>query len=120
MRLKVSSMQIKNIIYTFVQREVNLTNVHHHEEEDITKLFHINVQVKKTNIDALFDSDSQANIITMDLVNKLRLQFHDHTNPYLQEQVKNNEKINVMKQCKIKFVASVNYSEEVEIGHTTP
>lgn len=43
----------------------------------ITRLFHIKVQVKKTKIDALFNSGSQENIITIELINKLRLEFHD-------------------------------------------
>jgi hypothetical protein len=53
----------ENIVYTSVQKEVNLSSLHHQEEKEMTKLFHIKIQVKKTKIDALFDSGSQANLI---------------------------------------------------------
>lgn len=46
------------------------------------KLFHINIQVKKENIDALFDSGSQENLIILELVKKLGLEVRDHPNPY--------------------------------------
>jgi len=45
-----------NIFCTSMKKEANLSNLHHHEEKDTTKLFYINIHVKKTNIDALFDS----------------------------------------------------------------
>ena len=38
--------------------------------------------LKKTKIDALFDSRSQANLITVDLVKKLALEVCDHPNPH--------------------------------------
>ena len=56
-----------------MHKEVNLSSLHHQEEKDMTKLFHIKIQVKKTNIDSLFDSHSQANIIVEDMVNKIGL-----------------------------------------------
>lgn len=48
----------------------------------MTKLFHIKMQVKKTNIDALFVSGLQVNIIEEDLVKKWGLEVLDHLNPY--------------------------------------
>jgi hypothetical protein len=44
----------------------------------MTKMFHINIQVKKTKIDVMFNSGSQTNLIEVDLVNKLGLEVHDH------------------------------------------
>jgi hypothetical protein len=47
-----------NILCTSVQKEVNLSILHHHEEKYMTKLFHIKIQVKNTKIYALFNSGS--------------------------------------------------------------
>jgi hypothetical protein len=67
-------------------------------------LFHIKIQVKKTKIDSMFNSNSQDNLIEMNLVNKLGLEVHDHPNPYPLGWVKKDAMIKVTKQCKIKFV----------------
>jgi hypothetical protein len=53
-----------NIVYTTVHKEVNLSNLHHKEEKKMAKNFHINIQVKKTKVDALFGFSSQGNLIT--------------------------------------------------------
>jgi hypothetical protein len=65
----------EKIVNTFVQKEVNLSSPHHHEEKEMTKLFHIKIQVKKTKIDALFDYSSKANLIATDLVSKIGWRF---------------------------------------------
>jgi hypothetical protein len=65
-----------------VQKDVNMSSHYHQEENEMTKLFHINIQVKNTKIDALFDSGSHDNLIVADLVNKLGLEVHDHPSPY--------------------------------------
>jgi hypothetical protein len=80
-----------------VQKEVDLSSLHHHEEKDTTKLFHIKSNVKKTNIDSPFDSHSQANLIATDLVNKLVLEVHDHPIPYPLGWVNNDAEIKVTK-----------------------
>jgi hypothetical protein len=72
----------EEIVCTSVHMEVSLSSLHHKEEKEMTKLFHIKIQVKKTNIDALFDSSSQANLIAVDLVNKLGLEVRDHPSQY--------------------------------------
>ena len=38
-----------------MKKEVNLSSLQQQEEKEMTKLFHIEIQVKKTKIDALFD-----------------------------------------------------------------
>lgn len=43
------------------------------DEKKQIELFHVKVQAKKTKIDALFDSGSQANLIADDLVKSLAL-----------------------------------------------
>jgi hypothetical protein len=53
-----SSYVDEDIIYTTMKNEVNLSSLHPKEEKEITKLFHINILLKKTKVDALFDSIS--------------------------------------------------------------
>jgi hypothetical protein len=47
----------EKISFTLVYKEVNMSSLHPKKEKDITKLFYINIQVKKTNVDTLFDSN---------------------------------------------------------------
>jgi hypothetical protein len=72
----------ENIVYTSMQKEVNLSSLHHQKEKEMAKLFHIKIQVKKTMTDALFDSGAQSNFIAADLVSKLGLEARDHPSPY--------------------------------------
>jgi hypothetical protein len=58
-----SSKVDEKILCTTVQKEVNPSSLHHKEKKEMTKLFHIKIHVKKTKVDALFDSGSQANLI---------------------------------------------------------
>jgi hypothetical protein len=81
----------------------------------MTKHFCIKIRVKKTKIDALFNSGSQANLIVEDLVNKIGLEVHNHPSPYPLGWVNKDAKINVTKECKIKFVISVDLIDEVEL-----
>jgi hypothetical protein len=104
-----------NIFYTFVQKEVNRSIIYHQEEKDMTKLFHIKIQVKKTKIDALFDSGPQANLIATNLVNKLVLEVHDNPIPFPLVWVNKDVEIKVKKQCKIKFIVSAPFIDEVEV-----
>jgi hypothetical protein len=71
-----SSNVDEKIAYTSMQKEVNLSSLHHKKEKEMTKLFHIKIQVKKTKVDTLFISSLQANPIAIDLVNKLGLEVH--------------------------------------------
>jgi hypothetical protein len=81
----------------------------------MNKLFHIKIWVKKTKIDALFDSGSQDKLIAVDLVNNIISEVHDHPISYPSESVSKDAKIKIMKQCKIKFVVSVDFIDEVEL-----
>jgi hypothetical protein len=98
-----------------MKKEVNLTSLHHHEEKEMNKLFHIKIQVKKTKKNALFDSSSQANLIAVNLVKNLGLEVCDHPSPYPLGWVNKDIEIKVMKKCKIKFVISVDFIDEVEL-----
>jgi hypothetical protein len=57
-QVESSSNLDENIVCMSMQKEVNLSTLHCHEYKEMTKLFHINIQVKKTKIDALFNSRS--------------------------------------------------------------
>ena len=54
-QVESSSDVDEKIVYTSMQKEVNLSSIQQDEEKEMTKLFHIKIQVKKTKIDALFD-----------------------------------------------------------------
>ena len=61
----------ENIVYTSLYTEVNLSIFHHKEEKEMEKLFHIKIEIKKTNVDALFDCNSCDNLIVEYRVSKL-------------------------------------------------
>jgi hypothetical protein len=102
----------ENIVFTYVNNDVTLSILHHQEEKDMTKIFHIKIQVKMTKIDDLFDSGSQDNLIAVDLVKMIRLEVHDHDSPHPLGWVNKDEEIKVTKQCNIAFFVSVDFLEE--------
>jgi hypothetical protein len=85
----------------------------------MTKFFLIKNQVNKTKTDSLFDSGSCANIIVVDIVRKIGLEVHNHPIPYPLGWVNKDVKIKVTKQCKIKFVVSVDFINEIELDVVT-
>jgi hypothetical protein len=82
----------------------------------MTKLFHIKIQVRKINIDTMFNFCSKDNIIAEYLVDNIGLEIHDHTIPYPLGWVNKDENIKVTKLCKIKFSTSVDFIDEVELN----
>jgi hypothetical protein len=52
------------------------------DERKRSELFHIRVISKHTTIDTLFDSGSQANLISKEIVKKLQLETMLHPKPY--------------------------------------
>lgn len=83
--------------------------------EERTQLFRIKIQAKKARVDLLFDSESQANLIVEDLVKKLGLKTYDHPHPYPLGWVHNDAKLQVIKQCKLRFAINANFIDEVTI-----
>jgi hypothetical protein len=81
-RVDIRSNVYENIFHNSVKKEVNLSSLHHKEEKEMEKLFHIKIQVKNIKVDALFNCGSQANLIADDLVNKLGLEVQYHSSPY--------------------------------------
>jgi hypothetical protein len=43
------------IVYAKMQNEVNLSRLYHNEKNEMEKLFHIKIQIKKNNGVALFN-----------------------------------------------------------------
>jgi hypothetical protein len=71
--------------------------LHHQEEKDMTMLFHINIQVKKTKIYTLFNFGSLTILIVVDLIKKLGLEVNNHPIPYSLGWVNKDVEIKVKK-----------------------
>ena len=78
----IKSDMDENIVFTSMQKEVNLSSLHQNEEKEMKKLFHINTKIKNINVDAIFDSSSHGYIIVEYMVGKIGWEAHDHYNPY--------------------------------------
>jgi hypothetical protein len=85
-----------------------LSKLHYKEENEMKKLFHINVQIKKNKVDALFNYGSQANLIAEDLVSKLGLGIHKHPHPFPLGWVNEDVELKVTKQCKPDLLLVIN------------
>jgi hypothetical protein len=92
----------------------NNLNVTRQEKERI-ELFHIRVVSKHTKIDTLFDTGSQANLISKQTVNKLKLETIPHPKPYPLGWICDNAKLQVTRRCKLRFAITANFVDEVEL-----
>ena len=79
------------------------------------ELFHIRVVSKHTKVDTLFDPGSQVNLISEKIVKKLGLKTTPHPKPYPLGWVCDDAKLNVTKQCKVRFAIATKLIEEVEM-----
>ena len=61
------------------------------------ELFHIRVIINHTKVETLFDTGSQANLISESLVKKLGLETKPHPKPYPLGWIHDKEKLNVIK-----------------------
>jgi hypothetical protein len=52
------------------------------DQKKRSELFHVRVIVKHTKVDTLFDSGSQVNLISEEIVKKMGLKMTPHKNPY--------------------------------------
>jgi hypothetical protein len=76
---------------------VNLSSLYHHEEKEMSKVFHIKIQVNMTKIDALSDSSSQDNLIETNMVSNIGLEDRNHPSPYPLGRVNKDAKTKVTK-----------------------
>jgi hypothetical protein len=92
----------------------NNLNVTQQEKERI-ELFHIRVVSKHTKIDTLFDTRSQANLISEETVKKLKLEKIPHPKPYPLGWICDNAKLQVTRRCKLRFSITAHFVNEVEL-----
>jgi hypothetical protein len=85
------------------------------QEKTRIELFHIRVISKHTKIDTLFDSGSQANLISEETVKKLKLETSPHPKPYPLGWICDNAKLQVTRKCKLRFAITANFVDEVEM-----
>jgi hypothetical protein len=92
----------------------NNINVTQQEKERI-ELFHIRVVSKHTKIDTLFDTGSQANLVSEETVKKLKLETIPHPKPYPLGWICDNAKLQVTRRCKLRFAITAHFINEVEL-----
>jgi hypothetical protein len=85
------------------------------QEKTRIELFHIRVISKHTKIDTLFDSGSQANLISEETVKKLKLETSPHPKPYPLGWICDNARLQVTRKCKLRFAITTNFVDEVEL-----
>jgi hypothetical protein len=93
----------------------NSNNESHDDERKRNELFHIRVVSKHTKIDTLFDLGSQVNLISEALVKKMGLETKPHPKPYPLGWVCDKEKLNVTKQCRVRFSIASKLIDEVDL-----
>jgi len=84
-------------------------------ERKIHELFHIRVISKHQKIDTLFDSGSQLNLIFESIIKKLGLLTTPHKKPYPLGWVCDKAKLQVTRQCKLRFSFGSTFVDEVEL-----
>jgi hypothetical protein len=99
----------------FLHASSNSNNESHDDDRKRSELFHIRVVSKHTKIDTLFDLSSQVNLISKALVKKMGLETKPHPNPYPLGWVCDKPKLNVTKQCRIRFSFSSKLINEVDL-----
>jgi hypothetical protein len=90
-------------------------NESHDDEKKMNELFHIRFVSKHTKIDTLFDSGSQVNLISEALVKNMGLETKPLLKPYPLGWVCDKEKLNVTKQCRIRFSIASKLIHEVDL-----
>ena len=74
---------------------------------------------KHTKIDTLFDSGSQANLVSWDIVKNIGLESKPHPKPYPLGWVCENAQLQVTKQCRLRFVIASKFMDEVDLDVVT-
>ncbi|XP_061988451.1 uncharacterized protein LOC133706921 [Rosa rugosa] len=87
----------------------NVADAYNREE-----LFHLNIQVKKTVVQAIVDPGSQKNLISEALVKKVGLETMPHPKPYPLGWIQKDIDMQITKQCTcFKFAITNRYIDEV-------
>ena len=69
------------------------------DEKRRIELFHVRIISNHTKIDTLFDSGSQANLISEDLVKQLKLETIPHPKPYPLGWICKDANLQVSRKC---------------------
>ena len=77
-------------------------------------MFHVRVISNHTKIESLFDSGSQENLISEDLVKKLNLETMAHHKPHPLGWIVNNVNLHVTRKYIFQFGITANFIDEVE------
>jgi len=85
------------------------------DERKRNELFHIRVISKHTKIDTLFDSGSHINMISEAIVKNSGLESKPHKRAYPLGCVCDETKLQVTKQCKLRFPIRSKFVDEVEL-----
>eukprot|EP00253_Pinus_taeda_P019644 PITA_19644 len=95
----------------------NSTQAINNEENERKRheIFHIRVISKHQKIDTLFDGGSKVNLISEAIVNKLGLLTTPHKKPYPLGWVCDKSKLQVTRQCKLRFAIGSTFVDEVEL-----
>jgi hypothetical protein len=80
-----------------------------------SELFHVHVITNHTKVDTLFDSGSQVNLISEEVVKKLNLVTSSHEKPYPLGWFTNDTQLQVTKKCVLKFAITDKFMDEVEL-----
>ncbi len=93
----------------------NLPSTSMQSDKRRSELFHVRVVTNHTKIDTLFDSGSQVNLISEEVVKKLHLVTTPHEKPYPLGWVTNDTQLQVTKKCVLKFAITEKFVDEVEL-----
>lgn len=84
-------------------------------EKKRIELFHIKVISQNRKMDTLFYSGSQANL-SENIVKILNMETIPHHKPYPLGWVCDNAQLQVTRKCKLKFIVTANFIDEVELN----
>jgi hypothetical protein len=85
------------------------------DQKKRSEFFHVIFIVKHTKVDTLFDGGSQVNLISKSIVKKMGLKRTPHKHPYPSGWVCDDAKLQVTKQCKLRFEITAKFFNEVEL-----
>ncbi|TXG50795.1 hypothetical protein EZV62_023319 [Acer yangbiense] len=77
------------------------------------ELFHVNIQVKQSVVEAIIDPGSQKNLISETLVQQMGLDATPHPKPYPLGWIQKDVDMQITKQCTFKFAITDRYIDEV-------
>ncbi|CAL2259851.1 unnamed protein product [Prunus armeniaca] len=97
-----------DVTLTLMTRPADTEDTYNREE-----LFHVNIQVKQSVVQAIIDPGSQKNLISEALVRTVGLNTTPHPKPYPLGWIQKDVDLQITKQCTFKFVITNRYIDEV-------